>query len=54
MIAKYDFDCYVCRSRTFQGEECYIILDHPVWLAIDIKVCAICGVGAEALGWRIA
>lgn len=51
MIAQYDFDCYICRARTFQGEECFIIVDHPVY--VDIKVCAICGIGAESLGWLV-
>ena len=51
MIAQYDFDCYICRARTFAGEEAYIIVDHPVYT--DIKVCAVCGAGAELLGWTI-
>tara|TARA_R100001460_G_scaffold17539_1_gene37708 strand:+ start:1817 stop:1981 length:165 start_codon:yes stop_codon:yes gene_type:complete len=50
MIASSDFSCMICYVTTFQGEESYFI-DTPEYGLI--RVCALCGIAAERLGWRL-
>lgn len=51
MIASHDFMCHVCCTMTFQGEEMYFVVNHPIH--DNIKLCALCGSAAERLGWII-
>ncbi len=51
MITSSDFSCDICQCTTFKGEESYFI-DTGDKFGL-IRVCAMCGVGAEALGWRL-
>jgi len=50
LIATKDFSCFICHAMTYKGEEAYQVytIQHG-----KIKLCAPCGVGAEALGWDI-
>lgn len=50
VIAHSDFMCFVCCTMSFEGEEAYIV-DHTIHGSINL--CALCGAGAERLGWII-
>ena len=51
MIASSDFSCMICHVTTFRGEEAYFI-DTGDKFGL-IRVCALCGIAAEKLGWRL-
>ena len=50
MIATKDFMCFICCAMSFEGEEAYTV-DHTNYGKIEL--CALCGAGAERLGWII-
>jgi hypothetical protein len=50
-ITKSDFSCHICMATSFTGEESWFI-DTGDKFGL-IRVCAMCGVGAESLGWRL-
>lgn len=50
MIAANDFTCFTCQATTFKGEEAYQVYTIKFG---KIKLCVLCSVAAERLGWDI-
>lgn len=44
-----EFECEVCHCRVFEGEEEYkVFAKDRYW-----RICVLCGVSAEKLGWQL-